>query len=124
MVVWSSGLSERLPGAQMGTKRSSPKWDHRLGVSQSTASANQRRRICDIVLFSSRSGNDGGLGRLTRFTVDGEFEDLEVSDNTSNQAVFLEAAPTVLGNIIVDVAVSPDGTGRFCYLGVLELERR
>ena len=78
----------------------------------------------DISVFSSRAGDDGGRGRLTRYTIDGELQDLEVSDNTSQQAVFVDVEPDDVGRVVVDVAVSLNGTGRFCYLGVVEIERQ
>ena len=74
-------------------------------------------------LTASRSGDDGGLGRLTRYTVAGRHADLEVADNTTDRAVFSGVSPSPDGSLVIDVAVSPAGTGRFCYLGVLELER-
>jgi hypothetical protein len=76
-----------------------------------------------LLLFASRSGNDGGRGRLTRYTADGQWADLEVSDNTIAQAALSGIHPAPDGTLAVEVAVSPAGTGRFCYLGVLELIR-
>jgi len=76
-----------------------------------------------IELFAARSGDDDGRGRLTRYTVDGQTRDLEVSDNTTDKARFVGVVPEADGSVVVEVAVSPAGTARFCYLGVLEIER-
>ncbi|MEO0601496.1 MAG: hypothetical protein AAF211_08675 [Myxococcota bacterium] len=76
----------------------------------------------DLTLFASRSGDDGGIGRLTRYTVDGVSTDLEVSDNVAD-TVTLEVSPDASGTIALDVAVSPDGAARFGYLGALVLTR-
>lgn len=75
----------------------------------------------DLALFSSRTGTDSGMGRLTRYTVDGQVIDFDVSDNTSQEVLFngVTAAPD--GTLTLDVEVSPDGTGRFAYLGQLKL---
>ena len=76
------------------------------------------------MLFASRTGTDSGRGRLTRFSVQGVWQDVEIADNVDRQASFLDVAPNAVGEMVVDVAVSPDGDSRFCYLGVLEIERR
>lgn len=80
-----------------------------------------------VELFASRSTDDGGLGRLTRYEVTGAaalgWQDLEVADNTSRLVRFEHARPSGAGELIVDVAVSPVGTARFAYLGVLVLTR-
>ncbi|MEM6926176.1 MAG: hypothetical protein AAF602_04570 [Myxococcota bacterium] len=76
----------------------------------------------DVTLFASRSGDDGGSGRLTRYTIDGVSTDLEVSDNLAD-TVTLQVSPDPSGEIQLDVAVSPDGTARFGYLGALVLHR-
>ena len=74
--------------------------------------------------FASRTGTDGGNGRLTRYSVSGgAFQDLEVADNVNAVATFSDVAPDGDGDLVIDVAVSPEGSSRFCYLGVLELTR-
>ena len=75
----------------------------------------------DIAAFASRSGSDGSLGRLTRYSIGGNWQDVEISDNTSDAAHFEGVQPNESGQITLDVGVSPAGTGRFCYLGVLEV---
>jgi hypothetical protein len=77
--------------------------------------------LYDIAMFSSRTGNDGGQGRLTRYTVDGEWIDFDVSDNTGTEVIFAGVSPAPDGTLTIGVEVSPDGTGRFGYLGVLKL---
>lgn len=74
-----------------------------------------------LELYASRSGNDGGNGRLTRYTIDGQFEDLEVSDNTTGSVVF--DGLTGSDTIELSIDVSPSGTGRFAYLSGLTLSR-
>lgn len=76
----------------------------------------------ELVLFASRAGDDGGLGRLTRFTVGGESLDLDVSDNTSNVVTVTGVTPQD-GTITVGVEASPAGAGRFGYLGALVLTK-
>lgn len=78
----------------------------------------------DLLIFSSRTGDDGGRGRLTRYTVDGQFEDLEVADNAAEHVRFDNVYPTPNGELTIDVAVSPAGRSRFAYIGVLELARQ
>ncbi len=78
----------------------------------------------DLELFASRAGDDEGRGRLTRFSVAGRWQDLEVSDNRSRTAVFEGVEPTGAGELAVSVAASPAGRSRFGYLGVLVLARR
>jgi len=74
-----------------------------------------------VKLFASREGDDSGRGRLTRYQVNNMYKDLEVSDNQGNQIVFSGLTTTDSGELIIDVMVSPNGLGRFAYLGVLEL---
>lgn len=74
------------------------------------------------VLFAARTGTDGALGRLTRYTIGAAQADLEVGDNRDRTAT-LDFTPDALGEAELEVAVSPAGTGRFCYLGALTLER-
>jgi hypothetical protein len=80
-----------------------------------------------LVLFASRAGDDGGLGRLTRYEVLGDVayghQDLDAADNTGRVARYERLAPSSTGELVIDVAVSPDGGARFAYLGVLELLR-
>ncbi len=76
-----------------------------------------------VVLFASRTGDDSGIGRLTRYTIDGAEQDLEVSDNTSNRVTFSGVSPDADGNLEIAVEVSPDGTGRFGYIGVAIVTR-
>lgn len=75
----------------------------------------------DLALFSSRTGTDSGMGRLTRYTVDGQTIDFDVSDNTDTEVLFESLAVATDGTLTLDVEVSPDGTGRFAYLGQLKL---
>lgn len=78
-----------------------------------------------LTLFASRTGDDGGAGRLTRYTLaDGRFADLDAQDNTARTVTFDGVVPDARGNLVLRVAVSPDGAGRFGYLGAAVLERR
>ncbi len=80
-----------------------------------------------LTLFASRAGDDGGMGRLTRYQVTGAvhhgWQDLDAADNTSRVVTFAQVSPSSAGELIVDVEVSPDGAARFAYLGVLTLRR-
>ncbi|WP_154223377.1 hypothetical protein [Marinicella rhabdoformis] len=75
----------------------------------------------DLELFASRTGNDGGLGRLTRYTIGGDHQDLEASDNTINTVSFNGLSGN--NQIELHITVSPDGTGRFAYLNAFILSR-
>lgn len=74
-----------------------------------------------LELYASRADDDGGNGRLTRYTLGGVSQDMEVSDNTANSIIFTD----LTGSAAVDltITVSPDGMARFAYLGGLRLSR-
>ena len=76
-----------------------------------------------ISLFASRTGDDGGLGRLTRYTIAGVSQDLDAEDNTSRLAVFAAVSPSGSGELVIEVAVSPAGRSRFAYVGAVIVER-
>lgn len=75
-----------------------------------------------VTVFASRTGDDGGNGRLTRYGIGGVTMDLEASDNVGSVVTFTGVAP-VNGGITIDVTVSPAGTGRFGYVGAVVVER-
>jgi hypothetical protein len=75
----------------------------------------------DITLFAARTGDDSGNGRLTRYTVAGQWQDLEVSDNTDTHIVFESVSPQPDGSLTIDVIASEAGTSRFGYLGLMKL---
>lgn len=77
----------------------------------------------ELRLFGSRIGDDGGLGRLTHYTVDGQTLDLEISDNAGDEAVFADVSPDAAGRLLIEVSVSVASTGRFAYLGALVLTK-
>lgn len=76
-----------------------------------------------FVLFASRTENDSGRGRLTRYRVGAETFDLEVSDNVGEVVTFVDVAPDPSGRVEVTITVSPDGTARFGYLGAMTITR-
>jgi predicted esterase len=78
----------------------------------------------DLTLFASRTGNDSGAGRLTRYTVAGQTRDLEVSDNTAQAVALTNIMADAQGRLTIEVAPSPAGSSRFAYLGVIDLKRR
>lgn len=78
--------------------------------------------IYSLTAFASREGDDAGRGRLTRYTVGGLSQDLEISDNTGGIVVFDDLSAST-GSIALDIAVSPAGSSRFGYLGALTLTR-
>lgn len=77
----------------------------------------------EIELFGSRDGDDAGIGRLTRYQIGTVTHDLDASDNTSQTITFDRVRPNASGVIRLDVTVSPEGTGRFGYIGTLVLRR-
>ena len=97
--------------------------DEALGMSAGVRFSDVEVGEYELVLYASRTGDDSGAGRLTRYTVAGLYQDLEVSDNASNVAVFSGLTPDAGGNIDVQVAVSPDGTSRFGYVGAMLLTK-
>lgn len=76
-----------------------------------------------VEVFASRTGDDSGAGRLTRYSIDDVWQDLEVADNRSEQVLFAEVSPNEAGTILLDIEVSPAGTSRFAYLGALVISR-
>ncbi len=76
-----------------------------------------------LAIYAARSGDDSGNGRLTRYSVAGDWRDLEVASNQGDLARFERLVADADGAITVEVAVSPDGGSRFAYVGALELER-
>ena len=75
----------------------------------------------DLTLFASRTGTDSGNGRLTRYTVDGQWQDLEAADNADTEVVFEDISPAFDGSITIDIVASEAGTSRFGYLSLLKL---
>ena len=75
----------------------------------------------DLELFASRTGDDGGRFRLTRYTIGANSQDMEVSDNITDSVIFEDISGS--DSIVLEIRVSPDGTGRFAYLGGLKLSR-
>jgi predicted esterase len=78
--------------------------------------------LCRLTIFASRTSNDGGRGRLGRYTADGKHVDLDASDNTNVSVVLENVSADEEGRLELTIQTSPDGTARFAYLGVLELE--
>ena len=76
-----------------------------------------------LEFFASRDGDDGGNGRLTRYTVGARALDLEVSDNQSRTVRFDAVTPDARGAIAINVSVSPEGRARFAYAGMLRVTR-
>lgn len=77
-----------------------------------------------LEFFASRDGDDGGNGRLTRYTVGARALDLEVSDNQSRTVRVDAVTPDERGTISVDVSVSHDGGARCAYAGMLRVTRQ
>ncbi len=76
-----------------------------------------------VQIFGSRDGDDGGMGRLSRYQIGEQFIDYEPSNQMSEYAVFDAVDVMDTGSIELTVSVSPDGTGRFSYIGSMEIER-
>ena len=76
-----------------------------------------------VELFGSRSGKDGKLDRLTRYTLGGAHKDVDATDNQKTKAVFANVTVGKSGTLALGVAVSPAGTARFGYLGALLVHR-
>ena len=79
--------------------------------------------LYELTLFASRTGDDNGSGRLTRYTVDGAgSQDLEAADNSADSVVYTNLAPAANGTITLDVEASPAGTANYFYLSYLSLQ--
>lgn len=74
----------------------------------------------ELKLFGSRTGNDGGRGSITRYTIGTEWRDLNTADNLDRQAVFASVFANSMGEITLNVSVAP-GTSRYGHLNGLEL---
>lgn len=77
--------------------------------------------VYDISLFASRTGTDSGNGRLTRYTINGQWQDLEAADNTDTEVVFQGISPEADGTLSVDIVASAAGTSRFGYLSLMKI---
>ncbi len=82
-----------------------------------------REGVYRVTLFASRTSDDSGRGRLTRYEIGDEEQLLEVSDNIERTAVFDDVRPDELGEVRIRVTVAPSGSGRFAYVGALIVER-
>lgn len=117
----SSGSSSNNLGLPASVSRDT-QWVNATQVATVTLSNLSPTSQYQLTLFASRSGNDSGRGRLTRYTVNGgQYQDLDASDNTSNHVEFNNLVPAADGTVRLDVAVSPDGSGRYGYLGYLAI---
>lgn len=76
-----------------------------------------------LTMFAARTGDDGGHGRLTRYTIGAATADLDASNNTTSNAMLSNVQPSAMGELELEITPSPAGGSRFGYLGVLELER-
>lgn len=74
-----------------------------------------------VAIFGSDSDSDGGRGRLTRYTIDGEYRDLEIYNNVDSVAVFDVVTADALGRFSLIVSVAPDSGARFGGIGTLEI---
>ena len=77
----------------------------------------------DLEVFASRAGDDGGRGRSTRYTIGPDHRTLAVSSNTDRTTEFTGLQPPQDGVLSLEVAVDPDGSGRFGYIGAMTIER-
>lgn len=76
-----------------------------------------------LTLFASRTGNDNGNGRLTRYVVGAQQKDVEVADNTTTTVTFDDIKASASGRVDVVVTPSPNGSSRFAYIGAMSIER-
>jgi len=79
--------------------------------------------VYEVTLFASRTSDDSGRGRLTRYAIGAETQDLEVADNVDRTVRFEDVTPDELGEVRLSIRVSPDGAGRFGYLGAMVIQR-
>lgn len=76
-----------------------------------------------LTLFASRTEDDMGNGRVTRYEIDGQMQSLDVVDNTDRQVIFTGLHADAYGLLELVVRVDPTTTSRYGYLGVAILER-
>ena len=75
----------------------------------------------DLEFFASRLGDDGGAGRLARFSIGNVSRDLDAAGNADRVIRFEGISPDARGEIVVRIGVSPDGAARFAYVGALRV---
>jgi hypothetical protein len=80
-----------------------------------------REYVYRVSILGSRANNDGGSGRKTIYTVQGESVEVEVAFNPGALAVFDEVVPDRDGKIHIEVSVAPDSSSRFSHLNALVL---
>jgi poly(3-hydroxybutyrate) depolymerase len=73
-----------------------------------------------IELFGTRPDNDGGRGAIARYTINGEYRDLDVVGNLDKTAVFESVIAGVNGELTLTVAVAP-GTSRYGHLNAFSI---
>lgn len=76
----------------------------------------QRYRVS---CFASDNDNDGGLGRLTRYTIGTQSITLDIVNNTVNAAVFDSVMADAAGQL--QLTVAPEGTARYAEIGAIEV---
>lgn len=79
--------------------------------------------VYEVLLFGSRMGMDGELGRLGRYQIAAQVQDFDVTDNEDMFVVFERVTPTPQGEIELTINVSPEGTSRYSYLGAMKVRR-
>lgn len=72
-----------------------------------------------ISIFGSDTNNDGGRGRMSRYTIGSEYRDLNVVNNLDQFATFESVFANSLGQIVLSVA--PTGTSRFANINSIEV---
>lgn len=75
----------------------------------------------ELTVFASRDGDDGGNGRVTRYSLGSETIELDVADNERRVATFADVESD--GSIRMTVGVSATGNSRFAYVGSIVARR-
>ena len=74
-----------------------------------------------LEIFASHNTDDGGRGRMTRYQVDGLFQDLEGYNNLDNLAKFESVQADSRGWIELDVMPTPGSTSRYGLINTLAI---
>jgi hypothetical protein len=74
-----------------------------------------------ISLFASHTDDDGGRGRITRYTIGSEYRDLDIVNNTDTSALFESIFADENGLLDITVSAAAGTTSRFGFISAMEI---
>ncbi len=72
-----------------------------------------------ITCFASHVDDDSGRGRVTRYSINGDWRDLDIAGNVDDVAVFDAAAADEHGDIVIGVGVPEGSSTRYAFINAL-----